>query len=252
MQLIRPPKAINIAERVLPELVADWMKTNSVQNIDIRFVQKLEVNMLILWVIKRSKRWMPHQCTFWNVTHRAWAICDLNNHDLFWKIPVPGSQKRLALSLESISTIPVQASASDVKIPKWGQHCSNRSMPCHLIIFSTVRKTGDQPNKDPGGLLRSTVVILSKITNREIQRPGMLVAQNISQVSLVRCTNDWHNRHSSREQILRIPPPITFGHLAGYSVTFLVYKAHRFKIEARLKWEMCQKELYTLGNIPVV
>jgi len=55
MQFIRLPKAMDIAERVLPELVADWMNTKSVQKIDISFVQKLQVNMLISWVIKWSK-----------------------------------------------------------------------------------------------------------------------------------------------------------------------------------------------------
>ena len=55
MKFIRLPKQIDIAERVLPELVADWMNTKSVQNIKISFVQKLQVNMLILWVIKWSK-----------------------------------------------------------------------------------------------------------------------------------------------------------------------------------------------------
>ena len=48
--------AIDTAERVLPELVADSMNTKSVQNIDISFVQKLQVNILILWVIKWLKR----------------------------------------------------------------------------------------------------------------------------------------------------------------------------------------------------
>jgi hypothetical protein len=52
MQFIRLPKAIDIAVRVLPELVADWMSTKSVQNIDISFVQMLPVNMLISWVLK--------------------------------------------------------------------------------------------------------------------------------------------------------------------------------------------------------
>jgi len=52
MQFIRLPKAINIAERVVPELVVDWMNTKSVQNIDISFVQKLQVNMQISWVIQ--------------------------------------------------------------------------------------------------------------------------------------------------------------------------------------------------------
>jgi len=47
MQFNRLPKAIENSRRVLPELVSDWMNTQSVQNIDIRFVQKLQVNMLI-------------------------------------------------------------------------------------------------------------------------------------------------------------------------------------------------------------
>jgi hypothetical protein len=54
MQFIRLPQAIDITERVLPELVADSMNTNSVQNIDISFVQKLKLNILIAWVIKWS------------------------------------------------------------------------------------------------------------------------------------------------------------------------------------------------------
>jgi hypothetical protein len=41
MQYSRLQKGIDIAERVLPELVADWMNTKSVQNIDISFVHKL-------------------------------------------------------------------------------------------------------------------------------------------------------------------------------------------------------------------
>jgi len=60
MQFIRLLKVIDIAERVLPELVADRMNTKSVQNIDISFIQKLQVNMLIWWVIKWSKSWMDH------------------------------------------------------------------------------------------------------------------------------------------------------------------------------------------------
>jgi broad specificity polyphosphatase/5'/3'-nucleotidase SurE len=55
MQFVRLQKAIDIAERVLPELVADWIHSKSVQNININIVQKLSVNMLILWVIKWSK-----------------------------------------------------------------------------------------------------------------------------------------------------------------------------------------------------
>jgi len=82
MQFIRLPKAIDIAERVLPELVVDWMNTKSVQNINISFVQKLQVNMLISGVIKWLKSWMPHRRTFRNFTHQAWAIWDMSNYDM--------------------------------------------------------------------------------------------------------------------------------------------------------------------------
>jgi hypothetical protein len=71
-------------------------------------------------------------------------------------------------------------------------------------------------------------------------------------VGLVRCTNDWHNCLSSRKLILHIPQSITCIHFAVYSATFPVCKAHRFKIEVHLKLQMCQKELYTFQNIPVV
>jgi len=47
MQIIRPPKQIDIAERVLPELVADWMNTRSMQNFNISCVQKLQADILI-------------------------------------------------------------------------------------------------------------------------------------------------------------------------------------------------------------
>jgi len=58
MQLIRLPKQIDIAERELPELIADWMNTKSVQYINICFVLQLWVNMLISSVIKCSTSWM--------------------------------------------------------------------------------------------------------------------------------------------------------------------------------------------------
>jgi len=199
MQFIRLPTRIDIAERVMPELVADWLNSKSVQSIDISFIQKLQLNLLISWVIKWSKSWMPHRRTIRHFTHWAWAIWALSNHDLSQIIPDPGSQKRITLSRESISTIPFQARASDVKIPEWGQHCSNCGMPCLVSIIGTIRMTGDQPNKNPGMLFRCMTDIISKITDREIQRPGVLVAGKISQVGLVGFPNDWHNRHSSRK-----------------------------------------------------
>jgi len=171
MQFIRLPKAIDIAERVLPELVADWMNTKSMQNINDSFVQKLQVNMQISWVIKWLNSWMPYRRTFRNFTHWAWAIWDLSNHDLFWIISNPGSQKRITLSLESTSTIPFQARASDVKIPEWGQHFSNCRMPYHVSILGTSQRTGDQPNKNVGAHCMCTADIVLNITEREQQPP---------------------------------------------------------------------------------
>jgi hypothetical protein len=51
MHFSRLPKAIDITERVLPELVADWINTKSEQNTNISFVQMLKVYMLLSWVI---------------------------------------------------------------------------------------------------------------------------------------------------------------------------------------------------------
>jgi len=92
----------------------------------------------------------------------------------------------------------------------------------------------------------------SNITDCEIQRPGMLIAQKFVQVGLVGCTNDWHNGHSSRKLIMCIPPPIAGVHLSVDSATLPVCKAHRFKLDVHLTWEIHQKELYTFDNIPVV
>jgi hypothetical protein len=47
MQFIRLPKPIDIAERVLPELVADWVDTKSVQSINMIVLQQLQVKMLV-------------------------------------------------------------------------------------------------------------------------------------------------------------------------------------------------------------
>jgi len=47
MQFIRLPKPIDIAERVLPELVADWVDTESVQSIKMIVLQQLRANMLV-------------------------------------------------------------------------------------------------------------------------------------------------------------------------------------------------------------
>jgi hypothetical protein len=38
--------------------------------------------------------------------------------------------------------------------------------------------------------------MFSNIADCEIQRPDMLIVQNIGQVSIVGCTYDWHNCQS--------------------------------------------------------
>jgi len=45
-------KLIAIADRVLPELLADWMNLKSAQNMNICGIQTLQVNMLLSWFIK--------------------------------------------------------------------------------------------------------------------------------------------------------------------------------------------------------
>jgi len=239
MQFIRLPKPIDIAERVLPELVSDWVDTWSVQGINIIVFQQLRVNILASWVIEWSESWMPHRRTFGTFTHWAWAIWDLSNHDLIWVIPGPGSQMSITSSLESTWTIPVQARASDDKMPKMGQRSSKRGMPCFVNVFRTICGTWDQPDRNPGAPFRYLADIFSIITNCEMQQPGMLIVRKIGQVSFVGCTHDSHNRRSGRKLILYIPPPITHDHLAVDSMTLWVSEVHRFKFEVCLKWEMC-------------
>jgi len=110
----------------------------------------------------------------------------------------------------------------------------------------------DQPDEDPGALCWCAMDMFSNIANCEIQRPGMLIARKIGQVSLVGCTYDGPNHRSGGELMLCIPPRIACVHLAVDSRTHRVGEAHRFKIEVHLKWAMCQKELDTFENIPVV
>jgi len=198
MQFIRLSKLIEIAERELPELDADWMNTKSLQNYNISFVKTLWVNMLITWVIECLTSWMPHWRSSRNFTHQAWAKWDLRNHDLFWIILDPGRQKRITSSLESISTMPFEAGTSYVKIPEWRQHCSKRGMPCLVHLLGNFRGTWNQPKGNRGALFRCPADIFSNISKCEIQRPGMLIAWKIGEVSVVGCTNDWQNRSSSR------------------------------------------------------
>jgi len=50
MQFITLLKSIDMAERVLPELVSDWIYTKNVQNIDVGLVQMLCVYIVISFV----------------------------------------------------------------------------------------------------------------------------------------------------------------------------------------------------------
>jgi len=252
MQFIRLLNPIDIAERVLPELGLDWINTRSVPNIDIRFLQRLRVNMPMSSDIEWLKTGMRHRHTFRTFTHRAWAIWDTRNYDWFWKIPDPGRQKRITLSVESIITKSFQARTGYDKIPEWGEHSCNCGMQCLISIFGSFRMVGDQPNEKPGTHSRCQADILSNIPNCEIQHPGMQIARKIGQMILIGRTNHWHNCHSGRKRDLHIPPPITRVYVAIYSAICLVQETHRFKIEVHLKREMCQKELYRFQDIPVL
>jgi len=86
---------------------------------------------------------MPHRCTLRKITHQAGAIFDLSNYKLFRIIPDPGSQRRVTLSFEFISAIPVQAGARHVTIPEWGEQCSNCGMPGLMSISDTIWRTVD-------------------------------------------------------------------------------------------------------------
>jgi len=154
MQFIRLPKWIDIGQRVLPELVADWVDTKSVQSINISILQQLLVNVLVSWAIKWSKTLMPHQWTLRNSTHSACTIWDLSNLDLFQIIPDQGSHQRVTLSPESISKIPCLARTSNVKMPKLRLHSFNSDMSCIVNVSCTYWGPGDQPDGNPSMLLK--------------------------------------------------------------------------------------------------
>jgi hypothetical protein len=94
--------------------------------------------------------------------------------------------------------------------------------------------------------------IFSDLTNYETTQPSMLNAWNICQVSLVRCTNDWHNRHSGWKLILHIPTTVAGVDFTIYSATSYVCNAHWFKIKVLQYWGKCQKELNSSESITVV
>jgi hypothetical protein len=76
----------------------------------------------------------------------------------------------------------------------------------------------------------------------------MLIAPKIRQLSLVGCTYNWHKRYSARKLLFCIPPPVALVHFAVDSTILWVSKVHQFKIEVRLRWEMCQMELNEFEN----
>jgi hypothetical protein len=145
-----------------------------------------------------------------------------------------------------------QARASDVKMPELRQHYSNWGMPSFINVCGTFLVPGEECAKNSGVHAMCVAEIISNDTNGEIQLPAILILRNISQVGLVSYKYDWHNLRSSRKLILSMPPPIACVHIAVDSTDLIVRKGHQFKIEVHLKWEMCQNELDTFENIPVV
>jgi hypothetical protein len=94
--------------------------------------------------------------------------------------------------------------------------------------------------------------VFLNVTNYKMQRLGILITEKVGHVSLVRCTYDWHNCRSSRKLILCIPPAITHANVTEDLMTITFRKEHLFKIEAYLKWGICQRELDTLDTISIV
>ena len=247
MQFIRLPEAIDIAGRVLPEMVAEWVD----KSINIIVLHQLQINMLVSWIVVWLKSGMPHWHTVRNIAHWAWAIYDWSNQNLFRIIPNPGSQKLVTLSLEFICTILFQAMASDVNKSKLRQYSSNHVVPCFVNVFNTFWGTCDWPIKNPGKMFRYLVDMFLNIPKCEIQRPDMLITQKMGQMSLVGCTYDCHKCRSWRTLIMCILPPITCIYLAADSTTLRVSKAPWFRIVVWVKRMMWKEEVYAFGNIPV-
>jgi len=193
------------------------------------------------WITFCWWSWMPHQYTFSYCTHRVWTIWDLSNHVLFLIIADPCSQKRITLTLESISTIPFQARVSYVKISEYRQHRANRGMWCLVSLFGLSWGILDQPNLNPGRLLKCVENMFSNIANCKIWWTRMLVTRNIGQVGLIRCTDNWPNCRSGSKLFLQIPVPITSDYLTVYSATFWVGMAQWVTIELHRKREMWQR-----------
>jgi hypothetical protein len=71
MQFIRLPNATDIAERVLPDIVAEWVDTKSVYSIHNIVLYQLRVQMPVTWMVAWLKSGMPHWHTVMNIAH--WA-----------------------------------------------------------------------------------------------------------------------------------------------------------------------------------
>jgi len=252
MQFIVMPKSIDIAGMISPSLVSDWMNTKSVQIINVGCVQKLQGNMLFAWVIEWSKSGMPSQRTFRNFTHQVWGIWNLSNHDLFWIIPDPGSQKRITLSRESISTIrflarPVMSRfvcgqstvptatslASTILFPplSWQGISPMQIQPCFFSVWwmsfriLPIGSFNYQASWSPEKLVNWALM--------DGQMTGTIVALEVNQC----CLSD----HVSPAFIL-----------AAYSARLGGCKVHCLKIEVVPKWELYQQELWTLQSCPAV
>jgi hypothetical protein len=111
-------------------------------------------------------------------------------------------------------------------------------MPGIVNVLGTFRGTWNQADRNAGVLLWCTADISLNLPYREIQWPGMLLARNHFEVSLVRYTNDWNNRRSGRKLILGIQPPIPRIDPAIYSTTPRVCEMHQLEIEVCLKWSI--------------
>jgi len=218
MQFIWLPKAIAIAERVLSELYMDWVDTLSVQSINIFGLQQVWVIMLATWAIEWLQSWMLHRRTIRNFTHQAWATRDCSNHDLFWIIPNPGSQTRIALWLESIGTIPFQARASDVKMPKLGQYSSNWGMPCFINMFGTFQEIWILPDRDPGVRIRLPVDIIWMLPNLRYRSPACSSPKTV-------VNSGWFDTHMAATRVART---------GGWS--FISHNKSPIFISLRIQW----------------
>ena len=113
-------------------------------------------------------------------------------------------------------------------------------MECHVssIFLASFGGHGIRPTRIQARMLGVWQKSLN-ILNCEILRAAMVIARKIEHVSLVICTNDWHNRRSSMKLNWYIPPPIASVHLAVNSTALTISETHQFEIEVLLERKMC-------------